>query len=105
MVPHLEANVKDGSSTWRQEMSMTKLEQYIKGKNSATKVQLAALNAYEKAAMIFYPNHPDLIQEFILDLSKLVSHSSKDIRKKVNSILQWMTLKKIDNARANLLRR
>ena len=129
MIPHLEENVNDGTSTWRQELSMTKLEKYIKGKNSDAKIQLAALNAYEKAALIFYPMHVDLVQEFVTDLSKLVDHPSIDIRKKgisekiimiilyicniisifftkkVNSILQWMTLKKIDNARANLLRR
>ena len=82
MISHLEENVNDGTSTWRQEMSMTKLEQYIKGKNSDAKIQLAALNAYEKAVMIFYPMDVDLVQEFVTDLSKLVDHPSKDIRKK-----------------------
>ena len=102
-IPYFRNNVSSGVSTWPIELGMIGIKNYILGKHCNYPTQLAALDAYNDAAKIFYHQHPDLVQDFIKNLSKLILHPMKEIRQKSNQTLKWMTTKEIPNARDILL--
>ena len=93
---YFEANIGQ-SGSWKKELSMTNIKNYIHGKGCNTKVQLAALGFVEKIVNMFVHSEPNLAQELLLDLKSLVHHSWIEIRRKVQQILQLLWLEKVEN--------